>query len=328
MTMMLVNWELHLAKDVLYCSLMEPPLGKEGPFRITGDCWGLPWCWGSKAWPPGWVTEMWGCAGEDKEDLAQPKSPPVGLLLAVTRMMNIHHRLYCLEADGKMEFGVWDVLLLSAHVEGKEKSGNRPIKKWNVHTREGGRRPTVSRPLGALCVAQNASVVCSGIPGWGLYRHLPSVSHWLWAGKPGTCVTWLWCWQTLQVPTAVQPCFEEASRYIFTPIVAGLASQRNWQRWEQGTEILRNPGVSLIVSRAWELMKCRQLLSMWSRLFPGEVRGQSLRWLRICNKCHRNEMNDLKFHSPSSLLFPSGFLVDMSVTLSLAVACAYANSKS
>lgn len=72
---------------------------------------------------------MWGCAGEDKEDLAQPKSPPVGLLLAVTRMMNIHHRLYCLEADGKMEFGVWDVLLLSAHVEGKEKSGNRPIKK-------------------------------------------------------------------------------------------------------------------------------------------------------------------------------------------------------
>lgn len=72
---------------------------------------------------------MWGCAGEDKEDLAQQKSPLVGLLLAVTRMMNIHHRLYCLEADGKMEFGVWGVLLLSAHVEGREKSGNRLIKK-------------------------------------------------------------------------------------------------------------------------------------------------------------------------------------------------------
>lgn len=94
---------------------------------------------------------MWGCAGEDKEDLAQQKSPPVGLLLAVTRMMNFPHRLYCSEADGKMEFGVWDVLLLSAHMEGRG-------KKWEQADQEvkcprGGRGPTVSWPLGALCVA-------------------------------------------------------------------------------------------------------------------------------------------------------------------------------
>lgn len=39
------------------------------------------------------------------------------------RMVSFHHRLYCLEADGKMGFGVKDVLLVPAHVEERIKAG-------------------------------------------------------------------------------------------------------------------------------------------------------------------------------------------------------------
>lgn len=46
-----------------------------------------------------------------------------GLLLVAARMVSFHHRLYCLEADGKMGFGVKDVLLVPAHVEERIKAG-------------------------------------------------------------------------------------------------------------------------------------------------------------------------------------------------------------
>lgn len=51
------------------------------------------------------------------------------LLLVAARMMHFHYRLRCLEADGKMEFGVQDVLSVSAHVERRERSRDRLTKK-------------------------------------------------------------------------------------------------------------------------------------------------------------------------------------------------------
>lgn len=91
---------------------------------------------------------MWGCAGEDKEDLTQQKNPPVGLLLAVTRMMNFPHRLHCLETDGKMEFVDQDVLLLSAHVEGRGKKQEQADQEVKCPR---GRDP-LSAGLWELCV--------------------------------------------------------------------------------------------------------------------------------------------------------------------------------
>lgn len=111
--------------------------------------------------------------GRGRQRRPRPAEEPSGRSVA-SGMMNFPHRLHCLEADGKMEFGVRDVLLVSAHVEGRGKKQEQADQEVKC-PRSGA--PTVSQPLGALCVVQNARVVCSGIPGWGLYRHLPSVGH-------------------------------------------------------------------------------------------------------------------------------------------------------